>query len=140
MQFRTTRKRQAPAIIIVALVDILVVLLIFLIVTTTFKQRPSLRLALPESKAKQTGSSEKGSYILVEVDKQSPYLRLDGRPLTLETLEQELKARVARDPQLGLAIRADARAPFEQIVKVMDSARSAQITNFSAFVKSPGAN
>ncbi len=39
--------------------DVLIVLLIFLMVTTTFKQQPSLRLALPESsQAQKEGANE----------------------------------------------------------------------------------
>ena len=45
--------------IIVALIDILIVMLIFIIVTSTFKQQPALKLALPESsQAKKSGATE----------------------------------------------------------------------------------
>ena len=139
MQFITHRHRQAPNIIIVALIDILIVLLIFLIVTTTFKQQqPSLKLSLPESKSAQKGVSDKATVILIEVDKQTPYLRLDSRAITLENLQQQLAARAKQTPTSGVAIRADAQAPFEQIIRVMDAARGVGLTNFSAFVKTPG--
>lgn len=139
MRFIDRRRRQAPNIIIVALIDILIVLLIFLIVTTTFKQQqPSLKLALPESKSAQKGVSDKATVVLVEIDKQTPYLRLDSRPVTLENLQQQLAARAKQDPRPGVAIRADAQAPFEQIIRVMDAARAVGLTNFSAFVKTPG--
>jgi len=49
MRFLVRKRKQAPAVIIVALVDILIVLVIFLVLTTTFKQQPALKLALPES-------------------------------------------------------------------------------------------
>ena len=45
MKFSVRKRRTAPAVIIVALIDVLVVLLIFLMVTTTFKQQPLLKLA-----------------------------------------------------------------------------------------------
>lgn len=139
MIFRHKRHKTAPTIIIVALVDILIVLLIFLIVTTTFKQSSTVRLILPESRQAKSGASDKPSRLLiVEIESNSPYLRLEGTPVTIEKLEAELKRR-ARDNLIeGVAIRADARAPFEQIVKVMDAARSAEITNLTAFVKKPG--
>ena len=53
MRFFVRKRRQTPTVIIVALIDVLIVLLIFLIVTPTFKQQPSLRLALPESSQAQ---------------------------------------------------------------------------------------
>jgi biopolymer transport protein ExbD len=135
VQFRIPKRRQPPAVIIVALIDILIVLLIFLIVTTTFKQRPTLRLALPESKQVKPGATEGQPFLLVEIDKQPPYLRFEGIPVTIDKLENELKKRAPATPKPGLAIRADASAPFEQIIKVMDAARAAQLTNFSAFIK-----
>ena len=57
MRFYVRKRRQAPSVIIVALIDILIVLLIFLMVTSTFKQQPVLKLALPESsQAQKTGA------------------------------------------------------------------------------------
>ena len=47
MKFVTHKRRQAPAVIIISLIDILIVLLIFMMVTTSFRQTPALRLALP---------------------------------------------------------------------------------------------
>jgi biopolymer transport protein ExbD len=139
MQFLIRRRRQPPAIIIVALIDILIVLLIFLIVTTTFKQQqPTLKLALPESKQAKAGVSDRTSVVLVEIDKQTPHLRYNGRPVTLDQLQKEFANRAQQLPKPGVAIRADALAPFEQVIRVMDAAREAQLTNFSAFVKSPG--
>ncbi|MGB9601867.1 MAG: ExbD/TolR family protein [Verrucomicrobiia bacterium] len=138
MEFYHKRKRSAPTVIIVALIDILIVLLIFLIVTTTFKQSPTVRLTLPESKEAKEGVSEKGAdLIIIEIEKQSPYFRIEGLPITYEKLEQELKNRAKAGAQ-GIAIRADAQAPFEQIIKVLDAAKAANLTNFSAFVKKPG--
>lgn len=138
MQFITHRRRHAPTIIIVALIDILIVLLIFLIVTTTFKnQQPSLRLTLPESKQAQPGVTDAGTVLLVEVDKQPPFLRYHGMAVTLDQLRKEFATHASRQPPPGVAIRADAQAPFEQIVRVMDAAREARLTNLSAHVRGP---
>ena len=50
MQFRANKKRSAPSVIIVSLIDVLMVVLIFLVVSTTFKERvPALDLNLPAS-------------------------------------------------------------------------------------------
>ncbi|MGC8744181.1 MAG: ExbD/TolR family protein [Verrucomicrobiia bacterium] len=138
MEFYHKRKRSAPTVIIVALIDILIVLLIFLIVTTTFKQNPSVRITLPESKeAKEGVSVNSPNIIIVEIDKQAPYFRIDGLPLTLDNLKKKFQESKINGAQ-GIAIRADAQAPFEQIIKVLDSAKESGLTNFSAFVKKPG--
>jgi biopolymer transport protein ExbD len=135
MQFVVRQRRQQPAVIIVALIDILIVLLIFLIVSTTFKQQPSLKLTLPESKQAKTGVAETARVIIVEIDKQAPYLRLDGKAVTQTQLQQEFQARARQIPMPAVAIRADAKAPFEEVIRVMDVAREVGLTNFSAFVR-----
>ena len=53
------RKRRAPSIIIVSLVDILIILLIFFVVSTTFKKdQPEVQINLPESQT-ATQSAER---------------------------------------------------------------------------------
>ena len=49
MRFKVHKRRQAPAVIIISLIDILIVLLIFLMVTTTFRQVPAVKINLPQS-------------------------------------------------------------------------------------------
>ena len=52
------RKRRAPSIIIVSLVDILTILLIFFVVSTTFKRdQPEVQINLPDSKTSTKASS-----------------------------------------------------------------------------------
>jgi biopolymer transport protein ExbD len=138
MRFYVRKRKQAPTVIIVALIDVLIVLLIFLMVTTTFKQQPALRLALPESsQAHKTGAEENGP-LIVSIDAKG-LLRLgpDALPVTDERLKSELLARADKDPHLRLAISADKDAPFGQIVKVMDAAKEAKIGTINAFTRAP---
>ncbi len=136
MRFGTKKKRQPPAIIIISLIDILMVLLIFLMVTTTFKEQPAVRLALPESKQGKPGASENN--VVLTVATEPPYLFLGTAPVTFDQLLPELRARLAKNPQLTLSIRADTNAPFGAIVKVMDIAKASSIKTVSAFIKQPG--
>jgi len=136
MRFFIRKRRGTPTVIIVALIDVLIVLLIFLMVTTTFKQQPALRLALPEStQAQKTGANE-AAPLVVSVDAQGN-LRLgtDATPVTLDRLRSELVSRAQKDPELKLAISADKAAPWGQIVKVMDAAKEANIKVANAFMK-----
>ena len=139
MHFFVRKHRGTPTVIIVALIDVLIVLLIFLIVTTTFKQQPALRLALPEStQAKKTGADE-AAPLVVSVDPHGN-LRLgaDVVPISADQLKAELLKRAATTPDLKLAISADQAAPWGQIVKVMDAAKEAKINIASAFMKEAG--
>ena len=137
MQFVARKRRQPPPIIIISLIDILIVLLIFLMVTTTFKQQPALKLALPESKQARRGASD--APLVVTIAQQEPYFYLGARSVTLERLQQELASNAARNPKISISIRADAKAPFEQVIKVMDAVRAANIkTPIEVFTRRSG--
>jgi len=139
MQFRAHRRRQAPTVIIVALIDVLIVLLIFLMATTTFKQQPALRLALPESsQAHRTGANEAAPLIVSIDDKGNLRLGPEARPVTPEQLKSELSSQIEKKPDLKLAISADKSAPFGEIIKVMDAAKEAHIKIVNAFTKETG--
>jgi biopolymer transport protein ExbD len=136
MQFTTHKHRQAPSVIIVSLIDVLLVVLIFLMVTTTFKQQPAVKLALPESRQQKAGASENS--LIVTIAKQGPlYLRSD--PVTIDTLTKRLMEAVQANPETTLSIRADTDAPWGQIVKVMDAAHAAGIKVASAFIRTASA-
>jgi biopolymer transport protein ExbD len=139
MRFYVRKRRQAPAIIIVALVDILIVLLIYLMVTTTFKQQPALRLALPESSQAQKTGAREDAPLVISIDN-TGNLRLgpNAHPVTMDDLKKELLAAVAQTPDLRVAISADKDAPWGKVVKVMDAIKEAGIKLVNAFMKEPG--
>jgi biopolymer transport protein ExbD len=137
MHFHVHKRRQAPAVIIVALIDVLIVLLIFLMVTTTFRQQPALRLALPEStQAKKPGATEHPP-LVVSIDAQGIiHIGPDARAVTPDQLKSELAAAVEKDPNLQVALSADKAAPFGEVIKVTDATKEAHITTpLSVFTK-----
>jgi biopolymer transport protein ExbD len=137
MRFILRKKRQPPAVIIVALIDVLIVIMIFLMVTTTFKKRqPSLKLALPEStQATKPGANEAPPLVVVVEENGNLRYGSDALPVTVDRLKRELLDEVAKNPQLKLTLNADKKAPFGQIVKVMDAAKQANIKSISAFTR-----
>lgn len=137
MRFTKGRRRQAPSVIIVSLIDVLLVVLIFLMVSTTFRQTPAVKLALPEAKETQK-SGVSPDKMVVTIAKTEPHLYLGTRPVTFDRLQQELALQVAKNTNLSLAIQADEGAPWGQIVKVMDAAKGAKIRTVDAVTKNPG--
>jgi biopolymer transport protein ExbD len=137
MRFVTHKRRQAPAVIIISLIDILIVLLIFMMVTTSFKQTPALKLALPESKQPRQGTSSDAA-VIVTIAKSEPRFYLDQALVTFNRLQDELIARAKKNPNITLSIRADAEAPWGQVIRVMDAAKAASIKNVNSFTKPPG--
>ena len=106
MRFLVHKRRSAPAVIIVALVDVLIVLLIFLMVTTTFKQQSALKLALPESSQAQKSGANENPPFVISIDNNGIYY-LEKLPVTYEQFRSELLKQAAKNPQLVLAINAD---------------------------------
>ena len=130
-----TRKRPAPSVIIVSLIDILAILLIFFIVTTTFqKNQPQLQINLPESKTAEQAPAENSQPLVLRI-KSADQITLDEKPVTLETLADALKALREQAPARPIAMQADREAPFGVVVKALDALRDAGIKNIPAFTQ-----
>ena len=127
------RKRRAPSIIIVSLVDILTILLIFFVVSTTFKRdQPEVQINLPESKTATNAPAEL-EHAIVRVN-QNDEIQLDGKPIAVEDLENAVR-NLPETRRSTLALQADKKASFGTIVKVMDALKLAGVKNLPAFTK-----
>lgn len=132
MQF-AVRKRRAPSIIIVSLVDILTILLIFFVVSTTFKKdQPEVQINLPDSKTANNAPAEL-DHAVVSVDEQDG-VKLDGRALEVEQLQQAINDLPATRKK-SVALQADRKASFGTIVKVMDALKLAGVQKLPAFTR-----
>jgi biopolymer transport protein ExbD len=139
MRFLAHKRRTAPAVIIVALIDVLIVLVIFLLVTTTFKQQPALHLTLPESTQALKSGANDNPPLVVSIDAQGMYrVGPEALPVTPDQLAGRLRDEAQKNPQIKLAVRADKNAPWGKIVSVMDAASAAHIKILSAFTKEAG--
>jgi len=139
VRFTIRKRKQAPAVIIIALVDVLIVMLIFLMVTTTFRQHPALKLALPESTQAKDGGASQNAALVISVDLVGDFrLGADPKPITAERLSEMLQIEALKNPEMQLAIRADEAAPFGRIVRVMDAAKEANVKTVSAFTRKTG--
>jgi biopolymer transport protein ExbD len=127
------RKRRAPLIIIVSLVDILIILLIFFVVSTTFKKdQPEVQINLPESKTAQKKPSEL-EHAIVSID-QNDDIKLDGRAMSVDDLEGAVRD-LPDARKSTLALQADKKASFGTIIKVMDALKLAGVRNLPAFMR-----
>ena len=127
------RKRRAPSIIIVSLVDILTILLIFFVVSTTFKRDlPEVQINLPDAKTATKASSEL-EHAVVSVS-ENDEVRLDGQVIAVEELETAVK-NLPATKRSTLALQADKKATFGTIIKVMDALKLAGVKNLPAFTR-----
>jgi biopolymer transport protein ExbD len=127
------RKRRAPSIIIVSLVDILTILLIFFVVSTTFKRdQPEVQINLPDSKTSTKASSEQ-EHAVVSVS-ENDEVRLDGQVVSVDELETSVK-NLPPARRASLALQADKKSSFGTIIKVMDALKLAGVKNLPAFTR-----
>ncbi|HJX25271.1 MAG TPA: biopolymer transporter ExbD [Chthoniobacterales bacterium] len=127
------RKRRAPSIIIVSLVDILTILLIFFVVSTTFKKdQPEVQINLPESKTATSAPAEL-DHALVTVN-QDDEVKLDGNTIAVDELEGAVR-NLSATQKSSLALQADKKASFGTIIKVLDALKLAGVKNLPAFTR-----
>src|SRR3954468_12263358 len=104
------RKRRAPSIIIVSMVDILTILLIFFVVSTTFKKdQPEVKINLPESKTATQAPAE-AEHVIVTVD-QSDEIKLDNKAIEIDQLEAAVRE-LPDERRATLVLQADKKATF----------------------------
>jgi biopolymer transport protein ExbD len=127
------KKRRAPSIIIVSLVDVLTILLIFFVVSTTFKRdQPEVQINLPDAKTATKAPAEL-EHAIVTVD-QNDEIKLDGRAIGVDELENAVRdLPVTR--KSSLALQADKKASFGTIIQVMDALKLAGVKNLPAFTR-----
>ena len=127
------RKRRAPSIIIVSLVDILTILLIFFVVSTTFKKdQPEVQINLTESQTASSAPAER-EHAIVSVN-ENDEVQLDGRPIPVEELQAAVQ-NLSGERKTMLALQADKKASFGTIIKVMDALKLAGVKNLPAFTQ-----
>ena len=130
------RKRRAPSIIIVSLVDILTILLIFFVVSTTFKKdQPEVNINLPDSETASARPAEL-EHAIVSVDAEDG-LKLDGETIAIDQLEAALN-KMTPERKSSVVLKADEKASFGIIIKVMDALKLAGVKNLPAFTQGAG--
>jgi biopolymer transport protein ExbD len=102
-----------------SLIDVLFLLIIFFAVSTQFKEIPALDLNLPEA-----GASEAQSQTAEEI-----WVGADGaiffgaQPVTADSLGSIFFRLSLRDSTGVVVLKADEKAPYGTLIKIMDQAQ-----------------
>ena len=123
MQLREKKKKNI-VINITSLIDVLFLLLIFFMVSSTFLEKPGMKLDLPKSQQKEAVRME-GYTLFITTDKK---IYLNEEPVTLETLPQKLKAIASEIEKDGIVLQADEKVPYGLVVETMDIIKQSGIT------------
>lgn len=130
MKFRH-RHRDEPEINLIAFIDVLLVVLIFLMLSTTFAQQTALQVNLPQ--AGGAPPKELPLEIVVAVSSDGRYA-LGGEPLgqaNTAQLAAALRDAARGREQAQVVVAADALAPHQKVMNVLDAARSVGLTRIA---------
>ncbi len=125
MKFQSRSFRDEPEINFIPLIDVLLVILIFLMVTTTYSRFAELQINLPTAEAGTP--PERPAQIDVAVDVQGKYV-VNKTPVSFngpDAFSQELRRAAGDMKEPVIVISADANAPHQSVINVMEAARIA---------------
>ncbi|HEY1287244.1 MAG TPA: biopolymer transporter ExbD [Burkholderiales bacterium] len=131
MNFQRGREREPLEINLVPLIDVMMVILIFLMITTTYSKYTELQINLPTASAEK--QPERPNEIAVLVNAQGQYV-INRNPVPFKSVEQlaeELRRAggTLKDPVI--VISADAAATHQSVVRVMEAARIAGLSQIT---------
>jgi biopolymer transport protein ExbD len=131
VNFQRGKEKEPLEINLVPLIDVMMVILIFLMITTTYSKYTELQINLPTADADK--QLERQNEVMVLVNAQGQYV-VNRSPVAfrgVEQLAEELKRAggTLKDPIV--VISADAAATHQAVVRVMEAARLAGLTQIT---------
>lgn len=130
----TSASRSAPEINLIPFIDVLLVVLIFLMISTTFTKYQELAITLPSAEGSDATATP--SEILVAVNQEGRYAingnLVEPRQLVQKLTELSGSWKTNDAVKIGrVIVSADARAPHQHVMRVLEAARESGISNVS---------
>lgn len=138
MQFRRTPQEE-PEINLIPFIDVLLVILIFLATTTSYSKFTQMQVSLPTANTEQLENKPQEISVMISSDGQFKVggQTVDGRNPDL--LAQALAAAANGKKQALVVLAADASAPHQLVMNVLEAARQAGLPRLTfAAQKPPG--
>jgi biopolymer transport protein ExbD len=125
MNFQRGRTREEPEINLIPMIDVLLVILIFMMVTTTYAKFSELQINLPQASGEQTATQP--NQINVSVDASEHYAVNNSVTAftDVNALAQVLSKAAGEQKDPTIIINADAKAPHQSVINIMEAARIA---------------
>ncbi len=145
MRFRRPLDEE-PEMNLIPLIDVMLIVLIFLAVTTTYSRFAELQIQLPSAQANPTQNRPTQIQVAVTADGR---FALDGKIVpfgsaaqfsqTLRAVHQAARGadNTPSTDNTLLVISADAQAPHQAVINVMESARLADLPRISFATQRP---
>ena len=131
MNFQRGREREPLEINLVPMIDVMLVILIFLMISTTYSKYTELKINLPTAQAEK--QPERPNEIAVLVNAKGQYLiNRSAVPFrSPEQLADELRRAGGAQKDPVVVISADAGATHQAVVRVMEAARLAGLSQLT---------
>ncbi len=133
------RAKEEPEINLIPFIDVLLVILIFLMLTTTYSKFTELQLTLPVADAEQQRDHPREVIVSVAADGRYAVNKggVDGK--SVDAIAQALRAAAAGGGKESVVIiSADAMAPHQSVVSVMEAARRVGLSQITFATQSSG--
>ena len=130
MNFRKTRRGVLPAIQLTTMMDVIFLLLFFFITTSVFSQwEYQIDISLPTAQTGKVPERLPGE-IIINITKDGR-VSVNQQDLTLDVLKARLDRLAKYFPGQPVVLRADKETRYDDLIKVVDTCRKADIWNFS---------
>ncbi|MBS7780121.1 biopolymer transporter ExbD [Acidovorax sp. CCYZU-2555] len=130
MNFRP-RHRDEPEINLIPFIDVLLVILIFLMLSTTYSKFTELQLTLPVANVEQQRNRPQEIIVSVAADGRYAINKTGLADTSVAALTQGLNSLAQKGPDSVLIISADATAPHQAVISVMEAARRAGLSQIT---------
>jgi biopolymer transport protein ExbD len=131
------QRADEPDINLVPFIDVLLVILIFLMLATSFSKFTELQVNLPTAEAEKT--RDRPNEVIVSISADGRYA-VNSRPVdgrSVDELARALKEASNGNAEAMIIVSADATAPHQTVVNVMDAARRAQLARLTFATQTP---
>ena len=130
MNFRP-RPKDEPEINLIPFIDVLLVILIFLMLTTTYSKFTELQLTLPVADAEQQRDYPKEIVVAVAADGRYAVNKAAVEGGGVESMARALGDAAKAGADSVVIISADAQAPHQAVITVMEAARRAGLSHMT---------
>jgi biopolymer transport protein ExbD len=120
-----------PEINLIPLIDVLLVVLIFLAVSTTYSRFAQLQIELPSADPASTATRPQEISVGVSADGRFAIGKVIVPVTDTAALTELLRAAAEKRTDPVVVINADAQAPHQSVITVMEAARNAGLSRLS---------
>ena len=130
MNFRKVRRGALPSFQMTSMMDLIFLMLFFFVTTSVFSQwEYEIDISLPSAQSGKVPDRLPGE-IIINISKDGR-VSINQQDLTMDALKTRLDRLVQYFPGQPVVLRADKATSYEDLIRVIDTCRKADVWNFS---------